>query len=298
MEKLLSVITEVLGVSESDIQNIRPLGGMTNINYEVSIENKQYVVRLPGLGTEQFINRNEEKKNLKIGTKLGINPGAIYFDTCTGLKITCMIPGAKTLTATRTKSNEVMKAVTTVFRKLHFANVQMENRFNLYKLMEQYERIAREEHVQFYPRFEDAKKEVISIQHDYDLLSFTEAPCHIDAVYENFIEDKNGEIYLIDWEYSGMFDPLWDIATHMMKSEFTIEEEEAFLLYYFQRKPTEEEQQRILIHKIFQDYLWSLWTLFKEAKGDDFGSYGKNRFSRLERNLIFYEEIYRQKMSV
>lgn len=298
MNNLLAVTSKALGVAKTDIKNIRPVGGMTNINYEVSIGNDQYIVRLPGLGTEQFINRQEEKDNLQIGTELGINPEEIFFDTDTGLKITRLIPGSKTLTTEMTKKCEVMEAVTEIFRKLHHGKTQMENSFNLYKLMEKYEYIAEKEEVQFYLRFAQTKEEVMAIMLDYDQLSFLTAPTHIDALYQNFLQDENGKFYLIDWEYSGMFDPLWDVATHMMESAFNVAEETTFLQLYFKRAPTKEEEQRIIIHKIFQDYLWSLWTLFKEAKGDEFGSYGQDRFNRLKKNITFYEERYSQKLSM
>ena len=109
---------------------------------------------------------------------------------------------------------------------------------------------------------------------------------------------RNGKLYLIDWEYSGMFDPLWDVATHLIESEFDDQEEALFLSYYFKRDATDEEKEKILIHKIFQDYLWSMWTIFKEAKGDNFGSYGMDRFERLQRNLSLYEEQYGKRLSI
>ena len=52
------------------------------------------------------------------------------------------------------------------------------------------------------------------------------------------------------------------------------------------------ESERILMHKIFQDYLWSVWTSFKEAKGDDFGTYGKKRFERAKKNIRIFKEVY------
>ena len=91
-----------------------------------------------------------------------------------------------------------------------------------------------------------------------------------------------------------MFDPLWDLATLSLESGFDVQEEALFLGYYFEREATEEEKKRILIQKVFQDYLWSLWALFKGAKGDDFGSYGNDRFERLQRNITLYDWKYGQ----
>lgn len=298
MRKVVEIMKEILGVAESEITNIQPFGGMTNINYRASAGGEQYIVRIPGLGTEQFINRNEEKRNLEIGVQLGINPEHIYFNTETGLKITRMIPGAATLTPMMTKKKETMDKVTEVLRKLHHSDVPMGNSFRLYELMDHYEHNALEENVTFYPNFEQVKKEVEHVKSEYDTLPKIMGPTHIDALHENFVMDESGKLYLIDWEYSGMFDPLWDVATHSMESGFTSQEEAYFVRAYFQREATEEEKQRILIHKIFQDYLWSIWTLFKEAKGDHFGSYGQDRFDRLQRNLRLYAEQYTKRLPI
>ena len=42
-------------------------------------------------------------------------------------------------------------------------------------------------------------------------------PSHNDTVPENFIKDINGRLYLIDWEYSGLNDEMWDLAAHSIE---------------------------------------------------------------------------------
>ena len=48
-------------------------------------------------------------------------------------------------------------------------------------------------------------------------------------------------------------------------------------------------REKILIFKILQDYLWSIWTVLKESRGDDFGSYGLDRFTRAQKNIALWE---------
>lgn len=33
------------------------------------------------------------------------------------------------------------------------------------------------------------------------------------------------------------------------------------------------------------DYLWAVWTVIKEAQGDNFGTYGMDRYNRAIENL-------------
>ena len=51
-------------------------------------------------------------------------------------------------------------------------------------------------------------------------------------------------------------------------------------------------QEKILIFQIAQDFLWSVWTVLKESKGDDYGSYGQDRFDRAVVNMAAWEESY------
>ena len=48
---------------------------------------------------------------------------------------------------------------------------------------------------------------------------------------------------------------------------------------------------RILVYKICQDFLWSIWTILKEAQGDDFGTYGIDRYNRGKKNLELLDKI-------
>jgi len=117
-------------------------------------------------------------------------------------------------------------------------------------------------------------------------MNITFKPCHNDLVPENLVKSGDGKVFLIDWEYAGMNDPMWDIAAHSLECEFTPEDEELFLSLYLQQDEIPLEiQQRVIMNKIFQDFLWSIWTIIKEAKGDDFGQYGINRFNRARENL-------------
>jgi thiamine kinase-like enzyme len=55
--------------------------------------------------------------------------------------------------------------------------------------------------------------------------------------------------------------------------------------YYFKDNTPNDIQERLLIYQILWDYLWAQWTIIKEAKGDDFGEYGRMRFERAIKNL-------------
>ena len=138
-----------------------------------------------------------------------------------------------------------------------------------------------------YANYEAVREEVFSLEKRLADLGVDRKSCHIDLVPENFIESPQGRLYLIDWEYSSMNDPMWDLAALFLESEFTRQEEEAFLSHY-ESEQTPVSREKIAIYKILQDTIWSLWTVYKEEQGADFGDYGVNRYQRTVKGLSYY----------
>ena len=106
----------------------------------------------------------------------------------------------------------------------------------------------------------------------------------INDLLENFIKAEDGTIYLIDWEYSGMNDPMADFAALFIESEFSEDSQDYFLRKYYQDAIPPQVKERILCYEILWDTLWAQWTVIKEACGDDFGSYGLDRYTRAKEN--------------
>ena len=48
--------------------------------------------------------------------------------------------------------------------------------------------------------------------------------CHCDSYDPNFLIDKENNMYLIDWEYSGMAHPAVDLGTFIACSDYKVEE--------------------------------------------------------------------------
>ena len=79
---------------------------------------------------------------------------------------------------------------------------------------------------------------------------------------------------------------MWDLAALSLENEFSEDDIELmFRLYFNGEEPDENSRRRLLIHQICQDTLWAVWTLIKEAEGDDFGTYGIDRYNRAKEYL-------------
>ena len=161
----------------------------------------------------------------------------------------------------------------------------MDNDFNIYEKIEKYESLYKKADGLFNEDYYQVKDKLYYLKNIMNELDVLYTPCHNDTIAENFIKSSENKMYLIDWEYAGMNDPMWDIAALFLESNFTDESKDYFLSHYFDGNEPENARKKILVYQILMDYLWAVWTCIKEAQGDDFGTYGMDRYTRAIENL-------------
>lgn len=275
-----------------EILEFHVCGGMTNTNFYVHTADGDYVLRVPGAGTSLMIDRSREGKNAVLAQELGINVPTLYFNKETGVKITSYIQGAETLNGKTAQWENNIKRTTAILRALHTSRISMENTFSVKREYEKYKYQVAAAKGEHYPGFAEMDAFFYHLMSRLEILGLESCPCHNDLVPENFIKDTSGRMYLIDWEYAGKNDPMWDLAAHLLECRFEKEAELLFLQNYFQGQVPERAKEKILIFEICQDILWSVWTRLKEQKGEDFGSYGRDRLARAMKLKKEYVDTY------
>ena len=283
MEKIIKEKISSLLSQEEEVLSVEQLGGMTNQNYLVKTTNKQYIVKFFGKGTEKLINRQDEKYNLELLKDLDLDVKNYLFDIDAGIKVNEYIESAITLDSTSIKTK--FDKIAPILQTIHASGKELRGEFAPFEEIKKYESLIEEKIP--YANYEAVRKEVFSLEKRLVDLGVDRKSCHIDLVPENFIESPQGHLYLIDWEYSSMNDPMWDLAALFLESEFTSQEEEAFLSHY-ESDQTPVSREKITIYKILQDAIWSLWTVYKEEQGADFGDYGVSRYQRAIKGLSYY----------
>ena len=279
-DNLIAHLRQIFPDDDVELAQIDQIGGLSNKNFKVTLNDKQYVLRVPGIGSEGMVVREYEEQNSIQGSKMGINAPVLYFNKDTGIKLAEYIRNAETLNPATIQRKSHLRQIASLYQRLHQSNVRFNNDFNVFHEIQKYEQLMHHAHGNMYDGYDEVRDYVLSLEDRLNELGIQLKPCHNDAVPENFIKDDEGRIYLIDWEYSGMNDPFWEFAALFLESDFEEDNQEYFLDYYFENNIPAEAREKILIYEILQDILWAIWTVVKEAQGDDFGSYGIDRFTR------------------
>lgn len=290
LDVIKKLCSEIFKVEDMKLE-VERLGGLTNRNYKVTVDNQKYVFRLPGEGTEELVNRKEEHICTSLANEIGIDSELLYFEDKVGIKVAKYIFGAETMNRESIKNINNMRAVAEVFKKMHSCNTSVPVIFDVFEKIEEYEALLEKCRESFlWEDYKEIKKNVLNLKEKVDKMNIKIAMCHNDPLCENFIKGKD-RMYLVDWEYAGMNDPMWDLADLFIEAEFTAVEEELFNNFYFGQEVDEQAKYRILINKIFLDFLWSLWGLQRYSCGADLLDYANDRYTRAKRHLKLLDAI-------
>jgi thiamine kinase-like enzyme len=281
IDKLLS---DVFG--KSGYQKIERLGGLTNHTYHIWFEDgKEYAVRIPGVGTENLIVRSDEKKSTELACQLGIDAKCVYFGS-DGSKITEYIAEAETMSADKLRNEKKIKDIATIFKKLHSCGRNTGVAFEVFDMAEGYENIIFDYKVPMFEDYNIVKQQVMDIKSEIDrTCDTTRVPCHNDSLCENWIYG-NGRMYLIDWEYAGMNDKMWDLADVSIEAVYDYELDKKLLTEYFGEVPDAKTWKHFLANKIYVDFLWTLWAKTRVPfDGQSMEDWALERYVRLKENV-------------
>lgn len=259
------------------------LGGLTNLVYHIEMPPHDLIVRIPGPGTNEYIDRAVELHNAKAAQNAGVSAKILWADAKSGVMITRYIANATTMTPAlfQTQNGAAQKAGKAL-ATLHNSGQKFEFRFELFAMIEDYLKILGTSDVTLPEGYHDIVKAAEPIKCAFSENPAKLAPCHCDPLCENFIDDGE-KMWIIDWEYSGMNDPLWDLGDLSVEAGFDTAQDMQMLGAYFSRAPSDGEIGRMVIYKAMCDLLWTLWGLIQHAEGntaEDFYAYAETRFTR------------------
>ncbi|MEY8840042.1 phosphotransferase family protein, partial [Cribrihabitans sp. XS_ASV171] len=168
-------------------------------------------------------------------------------------------------------------------RQLHVSGEEFAGRFELFTMIDDYLAVLdKKGNVELPEGYHDVVASAQPVKEALDAAPVTLAPCHCDPLCENFLDDGE-KMWIVDYEYGGMNDPLWDLGDLSVEGHFDAAMDDEMLRAYFGRAPKPDEMGRVVIYKAMCDLLWTLWGLIQHADGndaEDFWAYAATRFDR------------------
>ena len=282
IEKAITRIPQWTNTSDLKISPLT--GGITNENFRIEVNGDVFVLRIPGADTELLgIVRATECAVSKIAGEIGIGPEVFYVIEPDGYLVTSFIDG-KLPTPEELGQTTNIRRVAEAIRRVHKMDSIPET-FSPFRVVEDSSEIARRFKVDFPDNF-DWLIEQMDIAEAALLKSpFTPRLCHNDLLNANFLDD--GQIRILDWEYAGMGDPVFDLANFSVHHEFSDDQDRWLLEFYF-GGVIAENWARIKLLKVISDFREAMWAMVQIgiSKLDfDFRDYANTYFDRTEQGM-------------
>ena len=121
--------SKITNISDPENYSISELGGITNNSFKVGVDDKFFVLRLPGKNPD-LINRKAEKSNQALAAEAGLTLPFLYFDENTGIKISNFENNLIALEPDELKSKEYLSKALNTLKGLHQSDIIFEQCFD------------------------------------------------------------------------------------------------------------------------------------------------------------------------
>ena len=282
----LDTISNVFCTTLDSITGIEILKkGMTNRSFLFNMNGEKYIMRIPGEGTDQLIDRKHEAEVYQTISGKGLCDDVIYIDPEKGYKITRYLDNTRICD---TGNIHDLECCMQLLRKFHEMELSVEHDFDLFDKIDMYEKLRNRNSV--YRDYEKTKSDVFSLLGFINSFPKKKVLTHIDAVPDNFLFYKIGneeeQLQLTDWEYAGMQDPHVDIAMFCIYAMYDKEQVDQLIDIYFENQCDCVTRAKIYAYIASCGLLWSNWCEFKQTLGVEFGEYSLRQYR-------FAKEYYR-----
>lgn len=275
----IQIAADALQVEPDELTDITVLKkGMTNRSFLFQCKDKKYIMRIPGEGTDQLINRREEAAVYQTIKDKNICDKIVLIDPANGYKITEFLDNA---TVCDPYQQEDVKTCMKRLRSFHEMKLNVEHSFDIFGMIEYYESL-RGSTPSDYRDYEKTKERVLSLRTFIDRHAKPFHLTHIDAVPDNFLfyQDEKGkrQVRLIDWEYAGMQDQDVDIAMFGIYSLYDKAHIDDLIDAYYTEGCDDLTRVKIYCYVAACGLLWSNWCEYKKTLGVEFGEYSLRQY--------------------
>ena len=259
--KIINIFNEfdISSTKDESKYKISKLESITNLNHKVEVDDKKYIIRIPG-DNPDLINRSSEGVNQELVKNIGITLPIILFEKDTGIKISEFYEDLYTFTSSDLKNKEFRDDALDLLNRLHNSDLKFQENFsplNVFKtLAKNNEKIENESKA----IGEEIIKRLIEI-------GLESKPCHQDLYHANFVYLKE-KAYLIDGEYSSQGDPIFDYAELLWQNELEEDQDSINDIYKMLDIEDEKIKDKFELFQVLSMITWGFWAKRKSPQGN------------------------------
>ena len=295
--EIVENICATLNCSPNEIVNISIIqAGLTNISFKFTVKDIDYVYRHPGGTAGHLIDRRTELYNQYKAREMGLDKSFIYMDPA-GWKISYYVHDV--VECDFINNEEQLKKGMEYLRKTHEIPISDEVKiFDNVKEGEKLWRIASVTKGNIFKEFKEFLDKIHKVdkylKEEREKYNIKMVVSHNDVYEPNFIATKDGDLYLIDWEYSGIMDPANDICSIFTRYEYDEKTRENLIEAYYGRKLTQLEHRHVMGQSIINAFYWVSWGMYKGSIGEEDGFFLLTAYRYIIKHVDEVIESYKE----
>ena len=259
--------------------------GRTNRNYRVEVGSATFFLRLSHEDTALLgIDRVAEYEAALAAAASGVGPEVVAHLPEHGCLVTAWVAG-EPLAEGDMEQESVLADVARVVSTIH-AGPALPATFDAFRIVEAYRRMSVERGVPIPEAYGPAHAHAERIEAAFARAPVPARPCHNDLLSDNFLKGTDG-FWLVDYEYSGMGDPFFDLGNLSINNGLSEASQETLLRLTF-GEPTEAHRARLQLMRIMSDYREAMWGVIQQGLSTldiDYVAYADRHFERLLRSM-------------
>jgi thiamine kinase-like enzyme len=259
--------------------------GRTNRNYRVEVGSATFFLRLSHEDTALLgIDRVAEYEAALAAAASGVGPEVVAHLPEHGCLITAWVAG-EPLAEGDMEQESVLADVARVVSTIH-AGPALPATFDAFRIVEAYRRVSAERGVPIPQAYGPAHAHAERIEAAFARAPVPARPCHNDLLSDNFLRGTDG-FWLVDYEYSGMGDPFFDLGNLSINNGLSEASQETLLRLTF-GEPTQGHRARLQLMRIMSDYREAMWGVIQQGLSTldiDYVAYADRHFERLLRSM-------------
>ena len=268
-----------------NLENIEPLeGGITNLNFLVSDSGSKSVVRLGSDIPEHLVYRSNEIIVSEAAYQIGVSPKLIYNEP--GVLVLEFIE-SKTLEPKTVREN--LNKIVPIIRKIHdeipnklSGQPQIFWVFYVIKYYSNYLLNNNSSHISLIPSLLKKAEKLEKLSSPREIVFG-----HNDLLAANFLDDGS-KIWVVDWEYGGFNDPLFDIGGLSSNNDLDENLENEVLEMYFKEKPSKDliiKYNTMKTASLLRETMWSMVSEITSKIEFNYAEYTSDNLKKFEESF-------------
>ena len=260
------------------ITRFQPVGGgISNVNWRVWVDDEPgtFFVKIPGRGTELFINRDVSLEASLKAEAVGIGPRVHRLNTPHGVEVVDFIEGYQAASNRDFLRPTVREAVVRTYRKLHDSGLLSQTK-TVFDMIEEHCAQIQQVGAILPDRVLGLMEYYTQARLALEAAGMDLVPCFNDPMPGSFLLGAADDLILIDYEYASNNDRCYDLGAWSTEMFFDQAAEREIIEAYF---GTFDQRMfnRMTVYKVLADIKWTLWAMLQNTISTldfDFYKYG------------------------